>query len=66
VLRAPNVPISPILVTLIMAALCSSETSLLTRTKRRNIPEEGIFLATAVKTSNLTLTNAILIAPVSH
>jgi hypothetical protein len=33
----------PILVTLIMETICFSETSGLTRTTRRNIPEDGIF-----------------------
>jgi hypothetical protein len=36
------VPSLPILVTLIMEALSSSETSILTRTTRRNISEDDI------------------------
>jgi hypothetical protein len=38
------VPSSPILVTLIMEVLCSSDASILTRATRRKIPENGIFL----------------------
>jgi hypothetical protein len=48
------VPSSPILVTLMMEALHSSEMSVLTTATRRNIAENGIFIATAVKASNLT------------
>jgi hypothetical protein len=37
-----NVRRSPIIVTLVIEAMRSSETSVLTRVTRRNIPEDGI------------------------
>jgi hypothetical protein len=36
------VPSSPILVTMMMGAICSSETSVLTRGTQRDMPEDGI------------------------
>jgi hypothetical protein len=40
--RASVLPSSLILVTLMMEAISSSETSILTRTTRRNIPEDAV------------------------
>jgi hypothetical protein len=39
---ANNAPSSPILVTLLMEALSSSETSVLTLPTQRNIPEDAV------------------------
>jgi hypothetical protein len=45
-ITANLIPILAVLVTPMMEALRSSETSILTRITQRNIPEEGILLNT--------------------
>jgi hypothetical protein len=49
------VPGSPILVTLMMEALRSSETSVLTTSTQRNIPEEGMSLVSLLTNWRLTV-----------
>jgi hypothetical protein len=52
--RASVVPCSPILVTLMMKAIRSSETSVLTRGTQRNIQEDNILHSHRRETSNRT------------
>jgi hypothetical protein len=51
---------SPILVTLMMEALCSSETLVPTKAIQCNITENNFFIVTAMKAPNLTLIMSIL------
>jgi hypothetical protein len=54
-LVAANVPSSPILVTMMMEAIRSSETSGLTRANWHNVPENGILHSQRRETSDLTV-----------
>jgi hypothetical protein len=58
-LTADVVPSSPILVTLMIEALSSSETSVRTRATWRNIPEAALFVVTAGKNLK-SYTNVLL------
>jgi hypothetical protein len=53
---------SAIVLTLMMEEPPYSDTSVITRAKRRNIPDDAILHSTAVKTSNLTLAAGVLIS----
>jgi hypothetical protein len=54
IVNVNDVPNSPILVSMMMEVIHSSEASVVTRATRLSSQKSAFFLVTAVKTSNLT------------